>query len=157
MSSAAADVSSIAMEATVTPAPKRDRKSNFNNVEIEIMLEMLFKNSKTITSKFLPIITQRTKNTVWADIAQAVSACGYTVRKASDIQKKWADLKRIGIHSAAEATHPKTGGGPKPPRPWFVDTVLDVLGEGTSLITGKGTAHVLDQHTHTRFFLIIYH
>ena len=31
------------MEATVTP--KRDRKSNFNKVEIEVMLEMLFKYS----------------------------------------------------------------------------------------------------------------
>ena len=50
------------MEATVTATPKRDRKSYFNNVEIEVMLEMLFKNSKTITSKVLPIITQRTKN-----------------------------------------------------------------------------------------------
>ena len=36
------------MEATVTTALERDRKSNFNNVEIEVMLEMVFKNSKTI-------------------------------------------------------------------------------------------------------------
>ena len=50
------------MEATVTAAPKRDRKSNVNNVEIEVMLDMLFKNSKTITSKLLPIIAQHTKN-----------------------------------------------------------------------------------------------
>ena len=75
-------------------------------------------------------------------------ACGYAVRTASDIKKKWADLKRIGIHSAAEATHPKTGGGPKPPRPWYVDTVLDVLGEGTSLITGIEGEQVKVRHSH---------
>ena len=149
MSSATSDVSAIAMESSLTSATKRDRKSNFNNVEIEIMLDMLFKNSKTITSKFSPSITQRTKNAVWSDIAQAVSACGYAVRTASDIKKKWADLKRIGIHSAAEATHPKTGGGPKPPRPWFVDTVLDVLGEGTSLITGIEGEQVKVRHRQT--------
>ena len=88
MSSATSDVSSIAMESSVTPATKRDRKSNFNNVEIEIMLDMLFTNYKTITSKFSPSITQRTKNAVWSDIAQAVSACGYAVRTANDIKKK---------------------------------------------------------------------
>ena len=52
------------------------------------------------------------------------------MRTAIDIKKKWADLKCIGIHSAAEATHPKTGGGPQPPRLWSVDGVLGRAGRG---------------------------
>ena len=57
MSSAPIDVSPTKRTMSTAPA-KRDRKINFNNVEMEVLSTILMKHSKTINSKFLPLITQ---------------------------------------------------------------------------------------------------
>ena len=58
------------------------------------------------------------------------------MRSSNEVKKKWSDMKRTTIKIAAEMKHPKTGGGPAIVQPWYMDTVLDILGEETALVLG---------------------
>ena len=118
------------------PAAKRERKQNFNDPEISTLIENYATNKQTIVAKFSATTTNKTKLAAWQRIATAVSACGFATRTVEYINKKWFDLKREVISCGAEARHPRTGGGPPPHRLWFVDSVLDVLGDATALISG---------------------
>ena len=63
------------------------------------------------------------------------------MRPVSDVRKKWTDLKRAALKASAEAKRPKTGGGPKVEPPWFTETVLDVLGDDTTLVNAIEGEH----------------
>ena len=52
------------------------------------------------------------------------------------MKKKWSDMKRTAIKIASEMKHSNTGGGPTIVQPWYMDTVLDILGEETALVHG---------------------
>ena len=78
---------------------------------------------------------------------------------SQDIRKKLVDLKRAALKANTDSTHPQTGGGPKPDRPWFTDVILDILGQDSCLvsgISGKGVVITFilllgygTQHAHT--------
>ena len=65
-----------------------------------------------------------------------MSATGVAARSTAEVKTKRADMKRASLKHASEAKHPKTGGGPPVHKPWFVDGVLDILGDETCLIEG---------------------
>ena len=115
---------------------KRERKQNFNDPEVSTLIENYATHKLTILAKFSATTTNKSKLAAWQKIATAVSACGFATRTVEDIKKKWSDLKRAAISCGAEARQPRTGGGPPPHRLWFVDSVLDVLGDATALISG---------------------
>ena len=78
-------------------------------------------------------------------VATAVSACGHSTRSprpsqrtVTDVRKKWTDLKRAAFKASAEA---KDWGGPKVELPWFTETVLDMLGDDTTLVNGIEGQH----------------
>ena len=148
-----------------TTESKRERKVNFNDDELRVILDLFKTNAYILIGKFTPNITQKGKNRIWDRIAVATSACGYAVRSTNEDKKKWSDMKRTTIKIASEMKHPKTGGGPPqdrgwstpclgvvhpktgggppqhrggPPQdrggpaivqPWYMDTVLDILGD----------------------------
>ena len=91
-------------------------------------------NAAVLNGKFTPNITQRGKNKIWDNIVVATTACGYAVRSAHEVKRKWSDMKRSSIKYASEMKHPKTGGGPPIVRTRCVVTVLDILGEETAYV-----------------------
>ena len=72
------------------------------------------------------------------EVATAESAYGHSTRMVSDVRKKWTNLKRAAFKASAEA---KDWGGPKVELPWFTETVLDVLGDDTTLVNGIEGQH----------------
>ena len=117
-------------------APKRERKANFSDEEVKVLLELYQQHFHILNSKFSSAVTQKKKTAVWADIATAVSSSGHAVRTMMDVRKKWVDLKRAALKANSEATRPQTGGGPKPERPWFTALILDILGQDSCLVSG---------------------
>ena len=119
-----------------TTESKRERKVNFNDDELRVILDLFKTNASILNGKFTPNITQKGKNRIWDRIAVATSVCGYAVRSTHKVKKKWSDIKRTSIKIASEMKHSKTGGGPAIVRPWYVDTVLDIPVEETALVHG---------------------
>ena len=115
---------------------KRDRKVNFTDEELRRLLACYKEHASVLVSKFDSVITQKLKNGLWATIASQVSATGVAIRSTIEVKKKWSDIKRAALKHASETKYPKTGGGPPVHKPWFVDAVLDILGDETSLIEG---------------------
>ena len=126
----------MAMAKTPACSVKRERKANFSDAEVTLLLELYQQNIHLLQSKFSSVVTQKKKAVAWQSIATAMSACGVAARSAADVRKKWIDLKRVALKANSASKQPKTGGGPPPPRPWFVDNVLNVLGDNTSLVDG---------------------
>ena len=111
---------------------KRDRKVNFTDEELRRLLAC-YKE-------------QKLKNGLWAKIASQVSATGVAVRSTVEVKKKWSDIKRAALKHASETKYPKTGGRPPVHKPWFVDAVLGILGDETSLIEGIQGALLLNRY-----------
>lgn len=126
----------MAETAACSVSVKRERKPNFSDREVTVLLELYQQHCHLLQSKFSSVVTQKRKTGIWEDIATGVSACGVAARAAGDVRKKWIDIKRAALKANSASKRPQTGGGPPPPRPWFVDNVLDVLGEETSLVDG---------------------
>ena len=115
---------------------KRERKANFADKEVRVLIELYQQNRSKLVGKFSNILTQRQKIELWQEIAAGVSACGFATRSVADVRKKWTDVKRAALRASGEIKHPKTGGGPKVEPPWFTDIVLYALGELMTLIAG---------------------
>ena len=123
------------------PSAKRERKANFSDVEVRVLLDVYRQHQVRLNAKFSSVITHRLKTSLWLEVALAVSACGHSTRSVTDVRKKWTDLKRAALKASGEAKRPKTGGGPKVEPPWFTETVLDVLGDDTTLVNGIDGEH----------------
>ena len=104
-------------------APKRERKANFPDEEVKILLELYQQHFHVLNSKFSNAITQKKKTAVLSETATAVSSSGHAIRTV-----KWHDLKRAILKANSEATRPQTG-VPRNRRPWFTDLILDILGQ----------------------------
>ena len=130
------EMSSATTSDSCSTTEKRERKTNFNYHELRVILDLFKTNASIVNGKFAPSVTQKGKNKIWNSIAVATSACGYAARSPHEVKKKWSDMKRTSIKIASEMKHPKTGGGSATFRPWYVDTVLDILGEETALVHG---------------------
>ena len=59
-------------------------------------------------------------------------------------KKKWLELKRNGVAFSSARKQPKTGGGPPPEGPWYVEYVLVIVGEKSAILAGIEGGHVFD-------------
>ena len=91
---------SATTSAGCSTAEKRERKVNFNDDELRVILDLFKTNVSNLNGKFTPNITQKGKNRIWDIIAVAVSACGYAVSSTHKVKKKWPDTKRTLIKIA---------------------------------------------------------
>ena len=85
------------------PSAKRERKANFTNVEVRVLLDVYRQHQVRLNAKFSSVITHRLKTSLWLEVAMAVSACGHSTRSVTDVRKKWTDLKRAALKASAEA------------------------------------------------------
>ena len=76
----------------------------------------------------------RLKTALWLEDATAVSACDRSTRSVSEVRKKGTDLEDC-TQSQCRGIDLKLGEGNGQP-PWFTETVLDVLGDDTTLVNG---------------------
>ena len=127
------------MDSDTTPTcqntVKRERKANFADIEVRVLVDLYQQHRSQLTGKFSNILTQRQKAALWQEIALGISACGFSSRSIADVRKKWTDVKRAALRASGESKRPKTGVAQKLAPPWFTDIVLDALGELTTLIT----------------------
>ena len=105
------------MDSDTTPTcqntVKRERKANFADIEVRVLVDLYQQHRSQLTGKFSNILTQRQKTALWQEIASDVSACGFSTRSIADVRKKWTGVKRAALRASGEAKRPKTGGGPK--------------------------------------------
>ena len=92
------------------PSAKRERKANFSDVEVRVLLDVYRQHQVRLNAKFSNVITHRLKTALWLEVATAVSACGHSTRLVSDVRKKWTDLNSAALKAWDEANRPKTGG-----------------------------------------------
>ena len=124
------------MEAASATPTKRDRKTNFSDTELHILFDKYAASAALLTGKFCATIMHKRKAAIWTEIAEAVSACGFVLRSSLDVRKEWSDIKRGCLKVAADIKRPKIGGGPAVPPPWYFDTVMDIVGDGSALVSG---------------------
>ena len=124
------------MEAASATPTKRERKNNFSDTELNVLFNKYAASGSLLMGKFSATLTHKRKNGIWTDIAEAVSACGFALRSSLDVRKKWSDIKRGCIKVAADIKRPKTGGGPAVPPPWYFETVMDIVGDGSAIVSG---------------------
>ena len=79
---------------------------------------------------------------MWADTTEALNATGRVPRTVDNVEKKWLELKRKGVALSSARKRPKSGGGPPPEQPWYVEHVLDIVGEKSARLVGIEGGHV---------------
>ena len=85
------------------PSAKRERKANFSDVEVRVLLDVYRQHQVRLNAKFSSVITHRLKTSLWLEVAVAMSACAHSTRSVSDVRKKWTDLKMATLKANGEA------------------------------------------------------
>ena len=99
-------------------------------------------NKTLLQSKHSRTVTNQKKAKVWGNITTALNATGTVPRTVDNVKKKWLELKRNGVAFSSARKRPKTGGGPPPEEPWYVEYVLDIVGEKSAILAGIEGGHV---------------
>ena len=105
---------------------KRGREPNFNESEVQCLLEAVVNEKEVTLSKFNNSLTTRSKKEAWGRVMWAVNSCG-TVRSEEDAKKKWMDLKSAALRE--EGDQMKTeGGGPMKETP-YKELIFSIIGD----------------------------
>lgn len=123
---------------------KQTRKGNFSESELRTLVSQFAQNKTLLQSKYSSTVTNQKKAKVWGNITTALNATGTVPRTVDNVKKKWLELKRNGVTFSSARKRPKTGGGPPPEEPWYVEYVLDIVGEKSAILGLKvGTFLIL--------------
>ena len=60
----------------IQPSAKRERKANFSDVEMRVLLNVYRQHQVRLNAKFSNVTTNRLKTVLWLEVATAVSVCG---------------------------------------------------------------------------------
>lgn len=123
---------------------KQTRKGNFSESELRTLVSQFAQNKTLLQAKHSSTVTNQKKAKVWGSITAALNATGTVPRTADNVKKKWLELKRNGVAFSSARKRPKTGGGPPPEEPWYVEYVLDIVGEKSAILAGIEGRHVFD-------------
>ena len=114
---------------------KRERKPNFSDNEIRLLLEGITEEKDIIQSRLQSTVTFKRKKQAWGTIVDTVNAGSMVRRDEEDCRKKWRDLKSAIVKEQSEQRR-TGGGGPAKPNP-FKDVVMSIIGDdGNSIISG---------------------
>ncbi|XP_078328040.1 uncharacterized protein LOC111102452 [Crassostrea virginica] len=94
---------------------KKQRKSNFSDTEVEMLVEAVCYNYHILYGKFSPNLTNSMKMSAWADVTEKVNAVSLQCRRdMSEVQKKWQDVQSAAKKKECERRKylGQTGGGP---------------------------------------------
>ena len=113
---------------------KRQKKPNFSDRELSIMLESISENYDAIASKQQNALTNKQKKQAWNFVADKVNAHGGYNRDASAVKKKWKDMKSQFL-SGPKGDAITGGGRPSEDVP-FKSVIAQILGDGSNLSEG---------------------
>ena len=122
-----------------TTESKRERKINFNDDELRVILDLFKTNASILNGKFTPNITQKGKNRIWDSITVATAACVYCTRwdRPTKLKRNGRTWREPRSKLLLKWRTPRLQrAGRATVRPGYVDTVLDILGEETALVLG---------------------
>ena len=120
---------------------KRQRKPNYSNDEVRVLLEEIMLEKAVLFSSFNTKITAKLKSEIWNRIASAVNACGVAKRTSGEVKDKWKTMKAVVLNREKKTM--QTGGGPPEPPVPFADIIRDIIGEESNLYKGiKGNYSV---------------
>ncbi|XP_041349027.1 uncharacterized protein LOC121368393 [Gigantopelta aegis] len=124
---------------------KKYRKSNFSERQIRTLVCTFADNKILLLSKHSTTFINEKKAAVWKEITDAVNENGRVHRTVNNCKKKWLELKRRAILYDGSRKQPESDGSPPPEKPWYVDYILDILGEDYSEINGGGESEETEQ------------
>jgi len=81
------------------------RKSNFNSLELEVMLAGIYERRDKLFGHLSASLTHRQKEEYWNEIAQLVNSCSTmsgTVRTTEKLRTKWSNIKCAGLRELSE-------------------------------------------------------
>ena len=113
---------------------RRDRKKNFSDDELRILIEEVSLEGGWLMSKNNNKITNKKKETKWRQIAEKMTALGIAVRTWQDAREKFKKMRADVINRQRDMT--KTGGGKPPPPAPFEESILQIIGAESNLISG---------------------
>ncbi|CAC5399438.1 unnamed protein product [Mytilus coruscus] len=124
------------MEDTSNPKKlPRLRKTNFSQLEENILQTEVEKNYATIREKHSTSTTNQEKNKIWTNITNKINALGVANRTQKEVRDKWRNLTTKAKSAFTEHRREinKTGGGPAPKKPSSsVERVVNMLQDSTS-------------------------
>ncbi|CAC5412673.1 unnamed protein product [Mytilus coruscus] len=124
------------MEDTSNPKKlPRLRKTNFSQLEENILQTEVEKNYATIREKHSTSTTNQEKNKIWTNITNKINALGVANRTQKEVRDKWRNLTTKAKSAFTEHRREinKTGGGPAPKIPSSsVERVVNMLQDSTS-------------------------
>lgn len=115
-------------------ATKRDRKINFSDNEVSVLLDGVFEFKDVLFERFSSSVTNRMKTEAWNKVLLRVNGCSRTERDLDEIRKKWKDLRSAFIRYESEGR--KTGGGGAVKCPGYYDIMIKILGNCGEVIDG---------------------
>ncbi|RUS74332.1 hypothetical protein EGW08_017902 [Elysia chlorotica] len=111
------------------------RKKNYTDEETRVLLtEMSLERNILIGPLSGPNNNMRRRNEVWSAIVDKINAMAGLGRTIDEVRKKWKDLRASAIKYKSEAK--RTGGGPPPRPPPFLELIELIMGEESTLGSG---------------------
>ena len=129
------------MDVRADTSAKKTRKANFTENQLRTLVYLFSESKSLLQTKHSNTATNDRKAKVWASITSAINTISKTRRTVDNCKKKWLELKRHAIKFGNERKRPKPKGAPPPEEPWYVDLILNIIGEDSALPTGiEGTS-----------------
>ncbi|XP_056015280.1 LOW QUALITY PROTEIN: nuclear apoptosis-inducing factor 1-like [Ostrea edulis] len=111
---------------------KKQRKPNFSDLEVEVLVDAVSINYSILYGKFSSSLTNARKTATWQQVTDKVNAVSLQcTRDVVEVKKKWQDLQSAAKKKEAERRKKmmKTGGGPldHPSMNLWEEKVLQVI------------------------------
>ncbi|XP_034543279.1 uncharacterized protein LOC117815582 [Notolabrus celidotus] len=118
----------------------RERKKNFSEAEIEIILGEVESRKHIVFSSVSCGVNGTEKGKAWKEVTEAVNDVSAVVRTIQEVKRKWFDLKieaKKRIKLSKDNSTATGGGGPSQPRLCPIDErIAGIIGERETSISG---------------------
>uniref|UniRef100_A0A8W8IH39 Myb/SANT-like DNA-binding domain-containing protein n=1 Tax=Magallana gigas TaxID=29159 RepID=A0A8W8IH39_MAGGI len=94
---------------------KKQRKANFSDVEVEVLVDAVGTSYKVLYGKFSPCLTNNMKTMAWESVTEKVNAVSLQCTRGEvEVKKKWQDMQSAVKKKEAQRRKnlTQTGGGP---------------------------------------------
>lgn len=122
------------MASVCLSASKRQRKANYGDDEVRILLEEVMLARVVLFSALNNKISLQEKNKAWDKVVAAINACGVAKRCRTEIKEKWKTMKSEVLGRQRRAM--QTGGGPPESALPYEEIIHQIIGYESNLYQG---------------------
>lgn len=117
---------------------KRKRKQSFVIEEVQILLDEVENQKKTLFNRFKGTLDSRKKKQAWEAISDKMAAVTGVARSGEEVRKKWQDFSSLAKRKAAGIRRDiaSTGGGPQTSAPLTAEEERALSIMGSTACTG---------------------